>query len=116
MKRRDGGEEAIPAEGRVLREAKRVRENVAINYQLAQFARETGESLASEGATAAGDRARLRGIPVTGFGGAMSGTRAERDALRNVGKLWSLVALGRDIEGTSPGTQPEEVLFKDFTE
>lgn len=89
----------------------RHRIDVAVTRQVAELSREADQPLPSR-ATAAGDPDKLRGIPVCGVGGAIRGSRPDRDGLAHVGRLWTLAALGRDIPGASPGTQPEEALIE----
>lgn len=103
--------EPIQAEGRLVLLVQRRRLDVAATRQVTELAREADQPLPTR-ATAAGDPDKLRGIPVCGVGGAIRGTRPDRDGLAHVGRLWSLAELSRDIPGTSPGTQPEEALME----
>jgi hypothetical protein len=74
----------IPELGRLTLVVKRKRENLAAAALLGRICREVGETLPAIRATAGGDASRLRGIPVLG---------------------------ARGIEGTLPGTQPEQALL-----
>lgn len=89
----------------------RHRIDVTLTRQLTELAREADAPLPTR-ATAAGDPDKLRGIPVCGVGGAIRGSRPDRDGLAHVGRLWSLASLSTGIAGTSPGTQPEEALLE----
>jgi hypothetical protein len=104
---------ARPYEGHLLLAVQRQRLQVNLAHQLAELARETDLPMPSRGATAGGDRDRLRGIPVQGFGGAMRRTRPESDSAldRLDREIRALVILAQDVPGTSPGSDPVDVLF-----
>lgn len=70
---------------RMLRAIDRYRQDVALERQLLDLAREQGRPLPQAeriaGATALGDPVKLRGIPAVGrfgIGGAISGTRPDQ--------------------------------------
>lgn len=105
------GEAAIPYEGHLLLAVSRRRLRAQQAVQLAEIARLVDAPLPAKGSTAGGDPARLRGIPVCGHGGAIRGTRPG-DGLDRLDRLRaSLIVLAADLDGTSPGTQPEQALL-----
>lgn len=107
-------EAPIPYEGHLDLALKRMRRD---DYQWSvrtQFERETGQSLSEKGATAAGDRWRLRGIPVvgrTGAPGGVDGRRLPQASINRLDPLSRKLAQLGSIDGTSPGSQPEEALL-----
>lgn len=116
-------QERIESDGRLVLLVQRQRVTVALTKQLVELARETDLPLPSK-ATAAGDVQKLRGIPAVARGvpGATRGSRpdtaymAERvkwhNPEREVGAFIDAVGvLAYDVDGTSPGTQPEEALL-----
>jgi len=104
---------AIPYAGHLSLALARVRLQQNLSHQLLELARETGMELPAAGATAAGDPAKLRGIPCVGrgIGGGMRGTRPDDciDRLDDLSRR--LGVLARDIPGTSPGSDPVAELF-----
>jgi hypothetical protein len=106
------GEAAIPYEGHLLRVVRRQRLVAAQARQLAELCREEDRPLPVRAAASGGDRARLRGVPVAGFGGAIRGSRPTDCIGRSDREGRALWVLGRDIEGTSPGTEPLAALLE----
>lgn len=105
--------EAIPHEHHLVLAVQRVRVNLAISRQVADLATEAGEPLpTATRATAGGDREKLRGIPCTGRvgGGAIRGSLPHVHGLKDR-TTSELANLSRDIEGTSPGTDPLAALL-----
>jgi len=105
---------ARPYDGHLLRAIERRRLDVNLARQVAEICREIDKPLPSRGATAGGDPARLRGIPCAGFGGAVRGTRPT-DSIYGMDREASwLAVLSQNIDGTSPGSQPEEELLRKY--
>lgn len=104
---------ARPYEGHLLLAVSRVRLATNLSNQLAELARETDLPMPTARATAAGDAMRLRGIPCVGRGitGGMTGARPDGGLDRLDRERRLIFVLARDIDGTSPGTQPEEALL-----
>jgi hypothetical protein len=108
---------AIPYEGRLTLALQRVRLQHHQAVVAAELAREVEEPMPVARASLPGDQMRLRGIPAVGgrgsIGGAIRGTRPDVDAFgRDRGAVHALAVLVRDeIDGASPGTQPEEALL-----
>lgn len=109
--------EPIVYEGHLVRAVQGMRMKAATARQLAEFAREADQPLPSKGATAAGDPERLRGLPAVvgrgSIGGAIRGTLPHVEALReDRAAAHALAVLVRDdVDGASPGTQPEQALL-----
>ena len=111
MRARRLDEARIENDGRLLLIVKRTRLTVALNAQLTELAMEVDQPMPSR-ATAAGDVAKLRGIPAIGRGvpGATRGSRPDTAYMAET-VVYALSVLGQDIDGTSPGTQPEQALM-----
>lgn len=103
-------EQRIENDGRLLLIVKRTRETVAMSSKLAELSRETDQPMPSR-ATAAGDTAKLRGIPAVGRGvpGAIRGSRPDSAYIAEP-IVYALAVLSTE-DGTSPGTQPEQALM-----
>lgn len=106
-------QQPIPYDGHLTLALTRTRLATTLSVQLVELARETDLPLPAKGATAGGDPDRLRGIPVAGKGipGVWNRTRPDQciDRLDREARL--LAILARDIDGTSPGTDPVQALF-----
>jgi hypothetical protein len=100
----------IAYEGHLILALTRQRVAIALTQQVTALAREADQPLPSQGATAGGDPERLRGIPVAGKGiaGVWNRSNPEGCISRLDDLTRRLAVLARDIDGTSPGTQPEE--------
>jgi hypothetical protein len=103
-------QERIDDEGRLNLMVQRRRLNANLARQLTEMARETDQPLPTR-ATAGGDVSKLRGIPAIGRGvpGAMRGSRPDMSYLPEAVRFLAVAVDG--IDGTSPGTQPEEALM-----
>lgn len=81
MKRRARVDDPPAGDQRLLLWYKHAAEDQFMEEQLAQIVLETGEDLPVNPSAPPGDEKRLRGIPVTGFGGAIAGTNPEGELL-----------------------------------
>ena len=109
---RQGRESGIPYEGHLSLALQRTRRARVLTVQIVEIARETDLPLPVAPGAPGGDRDRLRGVPVAGFGGAIRGTRPT-DALSRLDReARALAVLGRDICGTSPGSDPVAELLR----
>jgi hypothetical protein len=111
-------QERIISDGRLVLVVQRLRVTQALSRQLVELAREADQPLPGKGATAAGDVSKLRGIPAIGRGvpGAIRGSRPDVTTIAvglhyDARSVYQLGVLAGDIDGTSPGTQPEEALM-----
>lgn len=109
-----GDDAPIPEDGRLLRQVAAMRLSVNLHAQLHELAEVLDAPLPTHRASAGGDPIALRGIPVCGVGGAIRGTRPE-DCIGRLDRqdkaAARLAVLARGIDGTSPGTQPEQALM-----
>jgi hypothetical protein len=110
---REHNVEPIAAESRLNRLVQRTRLNANLARQLSDFSRETDSPLPTR-ATAAGDPAKLRGVPCVGRGlsGVVRGTRPDTRIFME-GAAFDLAVLVRENgNGVSPGTDPVEALLE----
>jgi hypothetical protein len=110
--------ERIPYEGRLNRAVQGFRMQQQQARLVAELAREVDQPMPSPQASLPGDPQRLRGLPAVGgrgsIGGHIRGTSPHIDAFgQDRGAIHSLATLVRDeIDGSSPGTQPEQALLE----
>jgi hypothetical protein len=112
VKQRGFNVQRIDDEGRLNLLVQRRRLNANLARQLTELAQEADQPLPSR-ASAAGSWEKLRGIPALGrgVGGAIRGTRPDQVFMPE-GVTYQLAVLATGIDGTSPGTQPEEALLE----
>lgn len=111
MKSKRLDEQRIDYDGRLNRQVRRTQESMALAQQVTELSRETDKPMDSR-ATAAGDVEKLRGIPCQGrgIGGGIRGTRPDTAWMPET-VVYALAIVASDVDGTSPGTQPEEALM-----
>lgn len=111
MKSKRLDEQRIESTGRLSLVVARTRVSVALAAQVTELSLETDLPMPSR-ATAAGDVEKLRGIPCQGrgIGGATRGSRPDTAWMPET-VVYALASVASDVDGTSPGTQPEEALM-----